>query len=334
MIYSETWEDHVHCIDRVLSKFTPINLNISLKKCNFGQQELLDLGHKVSGLSLEIHQNKVAALLQKPVAKSIKEMQSFPGFASYYRNQIKNFAHIASSLYKLCSKDVVFQIAKQRRDAYERIKYELTNAPVLILTDFEPGLAYRKYPDWGSDLECQYPSSCNPFKTAPDPNLGPAPPTQSDSNTFCTRLTPPTTHSSLIIVTLVNDLVFLYILSLDFYLIILCYIDSPFRVQDQFRYHKTNLTPSPDLTNRKPLFEATYTNFGFSLIVDSGLWPDSDDYLSSSIMPPEDDSSDYIDDEEDCTGNFHGDYEKYPPQPSRSHQKRRRIRSSVYDYYE
>ncbi|MBW0567107.1 hypothetical protein O181_106822 [Austropuccinia psidii MF-1] len=52
--YSETWEDHVKYIDRVLSKKTPINLRISLKKCNFGQQELLALGHKVSGLNLAI----------------------------------------------------------------------------------------------------------------------------------------------------------------------------------------------------------------------------------------------------------------------------------------
>ncbi|MBW0573704.1 hypothetical protein O181_113419 [Austropuccinia psidii MF-1] len=145
IIYSETWEDHVQYIDRVLSKFTPINLKISLKKCNFGQQELLALGHKVSGLSLAIDQNKVAAVLQKPVPKSMKEMQSFLGFASYYRNHIKNFAHITSSLYKLCSKDVVFEITKERRDAYERIKHELTNAPVLILPDFE--LPFKLYID-------------------------------------------------------------------------------------------------------------------------------------------------------------------------------------------
>ncbi|MBW0518755.1 hypothetical protein O181_058470 [Austropuccinia psidii MF-1] len=145
IIYSETWEDHVQYIDRVLSKCTPINLKISLKKCNFGQQELLALGHKVSGLSLAIDQNKVAAVLQKPVPKSIKEMQSFLGFASYYRNHIKNFAHITSSLYKLCSKDVVFEITKERRDAYERIKHELTNAPVLILPDFE--LPFKLYID-------------------------------------------------------------------------------------------------------------------------------------------------------------------------------------------
>ncbi|MBW0566776.1 hypothetical protein O181_106491 [Austropuccinia psidii MF-1] len=108
IIYSETWEDHVQYIDRVLSKCIPINLKISLKKCNLGQQELLALGHKVSGLSLAIDQNKVAAVLQNPVPKSIKEMQSFVKLASYYRNHIKNFAHITSSLYKLCSKDVVF----------------------------------------------------------------------------------------------------------------------------------------------------------------------------------------------------------------------------------
>ncbi|MBW0538507.1 hypothetical protein O181_078222 [Austropuccinia psidii MF-1] len=137
IIYSETWEDHVQYIDRVLSKCIPINLKISLKKCNLGQQELLALGHKFSGLSLEIDQNKVAAVLQKQEPRDIKEMQHFLGFASYYRSHIKHFAHIISSLYKLCSKDVVFEITKEKREAYERIKYELTITPVLILPEFE-----------------------------------------------------------------------------------------------------------------------------------------------------------------------------------------------------
>ncbi|MBW0587371.1 hypothetical protein O181_127086, partial [Austropuccinia psidii MF-1] len=56
-----------------------------------------------------------------------------------------NFAHITSSLYKLCSKDVVFEITKDRRDAYEKIKHELTNAPVLIFPDFE--IPFKLYLD-------------------------------------------------------------------------------------------------------------------------------------------------------------------------------------------
>ncbi|MBW0494358.1 hypothetical protein O181_034073 [Austropuccinia psidii MF-1] len=90
-------------------------MKISLKKCNFVQQEFLALGYKVSGLSLAIDQNMLAA----------------------YRNHIKIFAHIPSSLYKLCSKAVVFEITKERKDAYERLRNELTNALVLILPEFE-----------------------------------------------------------------------------------------------------------------------------------------------------------------------------------------------------
>ncbi|MBW0498405.1 hypothetical protein O181_038120 [Austropuccinia psidii MF-1] len=117
IIYSETCEYHVQYIDRVL--------------------KLLELVHEVSGLSMAVDQNRVAEVLQKPVPKSIKEMQSLLGFASYYRNHIKTFAHITSSPYSLCSKHVVFEINKERRDAYERTKHELTNAPVLILPDFQ-----------------------------------------------------------------------------------------------------------------------------------------------------------------------------------------------------
>ncbi|MBW0545066.1 hypothetical protein O181_084781 [Austropuccinia psidii MF-1] len=145
IIYSETWEDHMQYIYRVLIKCTPINLKISLKKFNFGQQELLAIGRRVSGLSLAIDQNKVAAVLQKPLSLNIKERQSFLGFASYYRIHIKNFGQITSWVCKLFSKDLVFEITKKRRDAYERIKYELTNEPVLIFPDIE--LPFKFYID-------------------------------------------------------------------------------------------------------------------------------------------------------------------------------------------
>ncbi|MBW0491784.1 hypothetical protein O181_031499 [Austropuccinia psidii MF-1] len=116
--------------------------------CNFGQQTLLALGHKVSGLSLAIDQNKVAPVVLKQVPKNIKDMRSFLGFASCYRSHIRIFSHITSSLYKLCSKNVVFEITKERRNAYERIKHGLTNAPVLILPDFE--LPFKLYTDAAS----------------------------------------------------------------------------------------------------------------------------------------------------------------------------------------
>ncbi|MBW0473058.1 hypothetical protein O181_012773 [Austropuccinia psidii MF-1] len=72
-------------------------------------------------------------------------MKSFLGFSSYYRNHTKSVSDITSSLYKLFSKDLGFEISKDRRDAYGGIKNELTNSPVLILPDFE--LTFKLYID-------------------------------------------------------------------------------------------------------------------------------------------------------------------------------------------
>ena len=63
-------------------------------KCNFGFDELKDLVHLISGLTLGIDQNRVAAVLMKPIPSNLKELQSFLGFMSYYRQHIKNYAHM------------------------------------------------------------------------------------------------------------------------------------------------------------------------------------------------------------------------------------------------
>ena len=67
-----------------------------MSKCQFGFQELKALGHIVSGLSIAIDQNKVAAVMLKPMPSNVKEIQSFLGFAGYYRQHIKDFAKIRS----------------------------------------------------------------------------------------------------------------------------------------------------------------------------------------------------------------------------------------------
>ncbi|MBW0581792.1 hypothetical protein O181_121507 [Austropuccinia psidii MF-1] len=98
IICSESWSLHIEILSRVLDKATGVNMKISLKKCNFGFEELEILGHIVSGLSLGIEKNKVAAVLLNPIPQNKKKMMSFLGFASYYRQQLKDFAILAKSL--------------------------------------------------------------------------------------------------------------------------------------------------------------------------------------------------------------------------------------------
>ncbi|MBW0588998.1 hypothetical protein O181_128713 [Austropuccinia psidii MF-1] len=136
IICSDSWSLHLERLARVLHKVAEVNMKISLKKCNFGFEELKALGHVVSGLSLGIDKNKVAAVLLKPIPQNKKEMMSFLGFASYYRQHLKDFAILAKSLYRICDQQTVFEMTQERIKAYEKIKKALTEAPLLLMPDW------------------------------------------------------------------------------------------------------------------------------------------------------------------------------------------------------
>ncbi|MBW0564168.1 hypothetical protein O181_103883 [Austropuccinia psidii MF-1] len=72
IVCSETWENHLTRLERVLQKVVQINMKISLKKCHFAYSELNALGHVVSGLSLGIDKNRVATVLLKPIPQTKK----------------------------------------------------------------------------------------------------------------------------------------------------------------------------------------------------------------------------------------------------------------------
>ncbi|MBW0546727.1 hypothetical protein O181_086442 [Austropuccinia psidii MF-1] len=74
-----------------------------------------------------------------------KEMQSFLGFAGYYRQNIKDFAKIAKSLYKLCDQQTVYKMTEENVKAYEELKNYLTNAPFLLIPYWE--LPFKLYID-------------------------------------------------------------------------------------------------------------------------------------------------------------------------------------------
>ncbi|MBW0550944.1 hypothetical protein O181_090659 [Austropuccinia psidii MF-1] len=102
-----------------------------------GFKELKALGHVVSGLSLGIDKTKVAAVLLKPMPQNNKGIQSFWGFAGYYRQHIKDFASIARPLYELCDKDTVFEMTVYRVKAFESVRQALTTSPILLIPDFK-----------------------------------------------------------------------------------------------------------------------------------------------------------------------------------------------------
>ncbi|MBW0512063.1 hypothetical protein O181_051778 [Austropuccinia psidii MF-1] len=136
IICYDAWSLHLERLARVLYKVTGVNMKISLKKCNFGFEELNALGHIVSSLRLGIDKNKVAAVLLKPISHNKKELFSFLGFASYYRQHLKDFSILSKSLYRICNQQTVFEMTQEIIEAYEKIRKALTEAPLLLMPDW------------------------------------------------------------------------------------------------------------------------------------------------------------------------------------------------------
>ncbi|MBW0546558.1 hypothetical protein O181_086273 [Austropuccinia psidii MF-1] len=145
IVCSETWENYLTRLERVQQKKVQVNMKISLKKCHFAFSNLKALGHVVSGLSLGIDKNEVSAVLLKPMPQTKKEMQSFLGFAGYYRQHIKDFAKIAKSLYKLCDQQTVYEMTKEGVKAYGELKNSSKHAPFLLMPDWK--LPFKLYID-------------------------------------------------------------------------------------------------------------------------------------------------------------------------------------------
>ncbi|MBW0474035.1 hypothetical protein O181_013750 [Austropuccinia psidii MF-1] len=70
-------------------------------------------------------------------------MQSFLRFSGYYRQNIKEFARISKSLYKICDQQKAYEMTEERVKEYEELKNALTNAPFLPMPDWK--LPYKLY---------------------------------------------------------------------------------------------------------------------------------------------------------------------------------------------
>jgi len=107
LIYSENLDDHHKHVRLVLKKLLENHLFINLEKCEFDVNETTFLGYVISSDGIKMDKDKVKAVLDWPVLKNVKEVQSFIGLCNYYRLFIKNFAKIANPSINLLEKMLV-----------------------------------------------------------------------------------------------------------------------------------------------------------------------------------------------------------------------------------
>ena len=63
LIYSQSWEEHLQQLDEVLSILEEKQLYAKMSKCEFGMTEMLYLGHVIGKQGVQVHQEKIQAII-------------------------------------------------------------------------------------------------------------------------------------------------------------------------------------------------------------------------------------------------------------------------------
>lgn len=136
IVYSESWEQHVKDVEKVLLKLREAGLTVNPKKINMGKQAIKFLGYIVSDGHLSMDPEKVRPIVEYPAPKNVRAVQRFMGMIGYYARFIPNLTETASPLNELKRKGVVFEWTAERDKSFHCLKRALCNSPVLRLPDF------------------------------------------------------------------------------------------------------------------------------------------------------------------------------------------------------
>ena len=173
LVYSKTIEDHKVHLRIVLELLIKHRLYGRLAKSNFGKSKMPFLGHVVSAEGVSTDPAKTAVIQQWPTPHSAREVQSFLGFANWFRIYIPGYSQKNTPLTKLTQKNDIlsrmpcmaaFVMTRARAHTQTQIQSE---APVVPTPATDVPAAAAEIPAPAADSQVQQGQN------------GPVPPVQS-----------------------------------------------------------------------------------------------------------------------------------------------------------
>ena len=137
LIFSRNMDEHWQHLQWALEQLRKAKLYGRLHKCKFLKDQVDYLGFEVSPRGIQASPEKVKAIIEWPRPKSVHNVRSFLGLASYYKRFVRGFSEMACPLMALTRARVEWDWSQAQHQAFNSLKLALKTAPVLKFPDFE-----------------------------------------------------------------------------------------------------------------------------------------------------------------------------------------------------
>ena len=131
VIATETVEDHLVRLREVFQCLREAGFKMRAAKCSFMLAETKYLGRIVSAEGIKPDPEAIEKVRDWIEPRNREELQSFLGFANYYREFVPFFAQKAEPLNAMLRKSNPFAWSKAAKESFDQVKQGLMNATAL-----------------------------------------------------------------------------------------------------------------------------------------------------------------------------------------------------------
>jgi len=136
LIFSQNLEDHLRHVRTILRRVEETGLMLKASKCEFHTTEIEYLGYVISPQGLQMDEEKIRTIKEWKELTNVKGIQSFLGFANFYRRFIQDYSRITTPLTRLTRKEVSWEWGNEQQMAFDTLKTAMVTEP--ILQHFDP----------------------------------------------------------------------------------------------------------------------------------------------------------------------------------------------------
>src|SRR6266511_611198 len=108
IIFSQTMDEHLQHMRKVLETLREAGFKLKLEKCEFAKKQLKYLGFIVGEFSIKLDTEKVKAIVDQPALTNQMQIRSFLEMIRFFRNHIQGFLTIATPITSLLAKKTPF----------------------------------------------------------------------------------------------------------------------------------------------------------------------------------------------------------------------------------